>query len=193
MSPAHARLFFDVVRVTRSTERSTRVSSLNERELARLRVGRWVRAALLGAAALTFVAAVVRAQYRLRAEASAVHDAHFEAARVLDGNKDSEWLLPDQTPGWIDLYVIPPRKLRSIQIINAHMERYFDRASRDITIEIYSREKLVKSIDHSFAQYDAHPDWLTIDVGLDQKIQRVRLVVKSWFYRGGGIAEVRVR
>ena len=193
VSPEHARLFFDIVRMVRAVERRGRLYLMTDDDLVRVRARRAIRAALAISAIALFTFVAVRSRVRLRAEASALHDPKFEAARVLDGNKDSEWLLPDQTAGWLDVYVIPPRTVTRVQIVNAHMEPFRDRASRDVTIELYSNEQLVKSVDYTFAQYEARPDWVTIDVGVNEKVQRVRVVVKSWFFTGGGVAELRLR
>lgn len=193
VAPEHARLFFDVVAAMLAVERRVHLFLMTDGELATLRGRRRMRAAIACALVAAFLVAALRSQVRVRAEASAVYDAHYEPARVLDGNKDSEWLLPDQTGGWLDLYVIPPRKVTKVQLLNAHNDPFHDRGSHEITIELYSKEQLVKSIDYAFAGFEARPEWVSIDVGPVEKVQRVRIVVKSWFLAGGGIAEARLQ
>ncbi len=158
-------------------------------EVGRLRVGRFVGAAF-AIAVLVLVALALRTPPTLRATASASWDSRYDAAKAVDGSERTDWLLPDKVPGWIEVQLIPPRKIARVRLLNARNVGYDDRATREFHLEARLRGALVKSFDGSFSGHRAEPDWRSFE--LDAKIDAIRVDVRSWDRNGGGFGEITV-
>jgi hypothetical protein len=100
--------------------------------------------------------------------------------------------LPNATPGWVDVHYAPSRTVTKVNILNSHNIPYWDRATKDFTLELYSGSKLLKSVDGTFPNFDPEPKPQTIDVGRTPGVDRVRVVVKTWHLQGGGLGEISV-
>lgn len=164
---------------------------LDSREVVRRRIS---RVALAVASALIVISAVyffARTPRVLKATASAVYDARYDAPNAVDGNDGSDWLLPDRTAGWIEIAVIPARKVSRVKLLNARNVPYNDRATHEFRVQSFSNGSEVKSVAGQFETYSAEPSWRTVDVG-GAKIDRIRIEVKSWHLSGGGLSEVEV-
>jgi hypothetical protein len=150
---------------------------------------RWL---LLGSVAVVLVglaALLVRLNDRPPVEASAELRDEFSAARIVDGNPDTEWLLPDQTPGWIGVS-FAPRPLKTIRLLNGHNRTYNDRAVNDFRIEVYLGRKQVHTSKHSFGPgVNAKPDWVRLPVQV-AKADSIVVLVDSWHKNGGALAEL---
>lgn len=164
---------------------------LDAKQIVGLRVTRIasVVCALLVAAGL--VAFAARGSRTLRAKASASWDARFEAANAVDGNETTEWILPDRAAGWIELDVVPRRKIDRIKLMNVRNPPNADRATKEFHVDLLDGGKVVKSFDGQFDAYSATPSWQTLAVG-GVKGDRVRIEIRSWFLSGGGLAEIQV-
>jgi hypothetical protein len=150
---------------------------------------RWL---LLGSAAVVLVGLailLVRLNDRPPIEASAELRDEFSAARIVDGNRDTEWLLPDQAPGWIGVN-FAPRPLKAIRILNGHNRTYNDRAVNDFRIEVYLGRKRVHTSKHSFGPgVNPKPDWVRLPVQV-AKADSIVVLVDSWHKNGGSLAEL---
>jgi hypothetical protein len=188
---SHVAIFPRLMQASRDLLRALEPYAATEQDLARLRRKRMVTSLSIAGLGALFVALFIASQFRVRATCSAKYGASFEAPSVLDAHPDSEWLLPDQSPGWIDLHLSPSRSVSVVRIINAHNSTHNDRASKDVRIELYQRDRMIASIDGTFPAFTAVPDWVAFDVGRHEHVSRIRVVVKSWHGIGGGFGEIR--
>ncbi|GAC1578663.1 MAG: hypothetical protein NVS3B20_25930 [Polyangiales bacterium] len=111
---------------------------------------RRTRQALVAAALLFCMLALGRLGFpprTLTASASGAYADVYRPERAIDGNSETEWLLPDKTEGTLDLAVSPRGSIGSIRLLNARNSPHFDRATRDFRIEVYRKKSLVKTVD----------------------------------------------
>jgi hypothetical protein len=166
-------------------------SVLTAGEIAGHRVARsaWLLAALGALAGAAWYA--LRPGPDVVATASAVYagDPIFGPDRVLDGESATEWLLPDRTPGAIELTLRAPRRVTAVRLVNGHNREFNDRAIRDYEIELYAGQRLVKKLSGSFAQLVPAPAPVSIRADADG-VDRVRVVVKSFHREGAALAEI---
>ncbi len=188
--PAHAARFRALLARQEQLAEEHPELELDARQIGRLRLARVGGVLAVALAAIGVVAAIVRGPHLLRAKASATYDSHFEAANAVDGSDTTEWLLPDRTPGSIDVTVIPARKLKRVKLLNARNQPYADRATKEFHVDLLEGGKVVKSLDGQFDAYSAQPTWRTLDAGV--RADTVRVEIRSWFLNGGGLAEVQV-
>ena len=190
VAPAHVRAFPRLLVVVEHLARAVSKLTMTGPEVKHARRRRGAVTAGVVVASFVVVFLILRAQRRVRAEASAVYSAAFEPARVLDGNKDTEWLLPDGYPGWLDLRLAPRRPIKALRLVNAHNWHYKDRGTKEFNVELWSRGKLIKVIDGAFGEPGPESPWVTIDLATDVPLDRIRINVKSHYFAGGGLGEV---
>lgn len=151
-----------------------------------LRARGW-RVGALALAVLVCAVSVRRVLGAPRPLASATYNGDYPVSALVDGDDHREWLLPDGTGGWVDLYLSPHRDVSSLHLVNAKNAPYNDRGVRTMRVEVY--------FDDDLRQTHA----LTFDGGTAQDVvvgvpaDRIRLVVEAWTGLGGGLAEVEVR
>ncbi len=134
---------------------------------------------------------IVQRLGRPYAHASGVYSEAHLASDALDGLEASEWLLPDNTPGWIDVFT-KPRTLHGVRLLNAHNNSYLDRATKKVRITAYAEAGPVGSVEGAFAKLTQ--DHSLLDLPLEAKqVVRVRIEVLSYFATGGGFAEIELR
>jgi hypothetical protein len=148
----------------------------------------------LALAALLVVAAVfaLRVKNRPWVVASGTFSVNHPAAYAVDGSEGTEWLLPETTPGWIDLTFKSPRKVREVRLLNAHNQYNMDRASQNVRVTAYSEQGALASAEGAFAKLTDERSALDLKLNASG-VTRLRVEVLSFFSRGGGLAEVEVR
>lgn len=109
---------------------------------------------------------------------------------AVDGDRGTEWQTPDGRSGWLEIEFPSPRAIDTLHILNGHAGRRNDRALRFISIEIYSRGHLGRTLEHTFTRVLPRPEWLDLDVGIVD-VTRIRLVVHSFHQEGAALAEIR--
>ena len=191
VSPAHAALFLALVDMHDVLARATAPIGLDSSAISRQRRQRIAAtsAGVLGLVALLYF--VLRAPRVIRAEASAAYAERYAAKMAVDGRTDTEWLLPDNTAGWIDLSPSPVRTIKALKLLNVHNGPFNDRATKDYTIEAFANGQPVKAMDGTFATFSETPEWVRVPLDVP-KCDRIRVTVKSWHKGGGGIAEAAV-
>jgi hypothetical protein len=133
-----------------------------------------------------------RLWHRPRASTSAVFGSDFPAAYAVDGIEATEWLMPDNTPGWLDVTFSSPRSVHLVRLLNCHNRYYADRAAQRVRVTAFGDWGPLGSVEGAFAALKAERS--PLDLVLDaQKVTRLRVDVLSFFGRGGGLAEVEVR
>jgi hypothetical protein len=127
----------------------------------------------------------------MEAQASATYHEMFVPANAIDGFAISEWLLPDQTAGWLDVKLEKPRNIRAVKLTNGHNRNFHDRAIHDFRVEAYAGDRLITAKDGSFPPIDPHGTTTEIPLPADG-VTRVRVVVKTWYGLGAALAEVEL-
>ncbi|MEO7036681.1 MAG: hypothetical protein ABI548_22225 [Polyangiaceae bacterium] len=177
-------IWAEVERLTRFSERSFTPPQVRWRTR-----WRWAAAAVLaGLIALLFVE---RLRARPHAHASAEYSDDYAAVNTTDGLGATEWLLPSDTLGWLDITLPSARAVHRVRLFNAHNVFYLDRATRDVHVTAFSEKGPVASATGGFKQLD--PDQSILDLPLEANdVTRVRIEVLSYFKRGAGLADVEV-
>ncbi|AKF06025.1 hypothetical protein [Sandaracinus amylolyticus] len=193
VSAEHADLYQQIARARLDVERALAYAAMSARELGWTRVARIATAAVLGVALITALYFVVRTPHEVTADASATfaNSPTFGAGNAIDGDANSEWLLPDRSSGWVEARLSPPRHVARVTLRNAKNAPHFDRATREYRIELYSGGRVVEQIDGEFATYERDPQPVSHDFDADG-IDRVRFVSRSHHNLGGGLAEMTV-
>jgi hypothetical protein len=186
--PEHRRYFRIATRVAEGAlERLAPLTTPPSRVL----VSRWLRVgsivALLAAAAIT----IISLRRAVDVQASASFDLiTYEPHKAVDGNPSTEWLLPSNTGGWLEVS-FRARTVHTVRVLNAHNPPHNDRASRDFRIEGYRNGQVVHNSKHAFPTLDENPHWMEIAIP-NLRLDAVRVVVESFHKFGGGIAELAI-
>jgi hypothetical protein len=146
-------------------------------------------------AALVIVAVLIATSLVGRPSVTASSSFPYEphpASYALDGMAATEWLLPDGTPGWLQIDFSSPRRIRSVRLLNAHNRYFMDRASERVRVTAFSGQWPVATVEGRFDRINIERSQL--DLPLDaEKVSRLRVEILSFFRIGGGLAEVEVR
>ena len=116
-------------------------------------------------------------------------DPMFGPDRAVDDDTATEWLLPDNQPGALELRVKRPRRIERVRLVNGHNREFNDRATNAYEVEVYAGERLLKKVAGSFPQLLPAPLPVNIAIGVDGA-DRVRFVVKSHHRFGAALAEI---
>ncbi|MBZ0115745.1 MAG: hypothetical protein K8H88_02030, partial [Sandaracinaceae bacterium] len=195
VSPTHAELFQQLAAARRHADRVLAPAAMSASQLTWTRISRF---AVLGAAALIAILAfyfAVRTPDETTAIASAVYANHadYQPEMAIDGDPESEWLLPDHQTGWLEVRLSPPERVGTLRLRNTHNRQYNDRATKDYTVEIYSGGAVVRTIQGTWPRLVPNdPPWTEHQVGVDN-VERIRFVVRSSHNYGGGLAEIEWR
>lgn len=155
----------------------------------RIVLSRWLRLAGVVGAALAAAAVTmsVRNAVDVRASAS-FNQIQYDARKAVDKDPNTEWLLPTNTPGWIELG-FRPRTIKTVRLLNGNNAPHHDRAIRDFRIEGYLNKQLVGSSKHSFATLETNRQWRVLPVP-PMRVDALRIVVESHHKFGGALAEI---
>lgn len=123
--------------------------------------------------------------------ASTTFNATYPPEHAVDGLIATEWLLPDNTEGWIDLSFKSPRSVRSVTLSNCHNGGFQDRSSANVRVTAFSGDRVVATADGAFTKISGERADLNLRLHAND-VTRVRAEVLSHFGRGGGFAEVEV-
>jgi hypothetical protein len=147
-----------------------------------------------GGALGLFLAVLVvdRLWVRPNATASGVFSPEYPAAYAIDGIESTEWVLPDHTPGWLEIAYSSARRLRSVRIVNGHNSPYLDRASERVRVTAFADEGAVATVEGRFPRL--MPERSVLELPLDARhVTHLRVDVLSYFGSGGGLAEVEAK
>ena len=191
--PVHGELFDRITDTRVAVARALADATLVPRELTFRRIGR------VATIAVTSLVAVLGGYFALRTP-EGVHaraSAHFnempdfEPSRVLDGNTETSWLLPDRTAGWVEVTINPARPVTRVRLLNTHNTPYNDRATLQYRLTVFAGGSEARAIDGAF-EFSASPTWVTHDLGSIEGVDRVRFEARTWHQHGGGLAEIAI-
>jgi hypothetical protein len=149
-------------------------------------------AAVAAGAALVLMAVVAwRLWGRTFATASAAYSSHHAAANAVDGSEATEWLLPDDSLGWLQVNFPSPRSVHHVRLLNAHNVHYQDRGCERVRVTMYCQHRAVASAEGTFVGIVVERSPLDFDLSADC-VTYLRVEVLSYFKKGGGLAEVEV-
>jgi hypothetical protein len=174
-----------------------RLAAGRRRSIAQLRQAgyrgrrRTVTAVVVGSAVVIAVAFVLL-RNAPTAQASGCFSSDFPANQAIDGLRKTEWLLPQQSTGWLELSFARPRAVRSLVLRNAVNGHFRDRAARSIRAEAYSRTVLVATAKVQFPAIADEQEPLVVDLAA-RDVTHIRITVESFYGNGGGLAEVAVK
>jgi hypothetical protein len=115
----------------------------------------------------------------------------YKCEMAVDGVVATEWLLPDGKDGWLDMRVSPRRAIHLVRVLNGHNRTSNDRAIRGYRLEAYSGDRLLQTASGEFPGLLPAPT--PVDVPLVAKgVDRLRIVVTSWYGGGAALAEIKV-
>lgn len=126
------------------------------------------------------------------AQASATYSSDFPASQAIDGLSKTEWLLPQQQTGWLELTFARPRSVRAVRLRNAENTYFRDRATKAFKVEAYSGASVVATARGQFPPIEANAGPLTVSLSA-REVTHLRITVESFYGNGGGIAEVKVQ
>lgn len=177
-------------------ERARVESHRLRRELARSRYSRVRRNAWLAACGVALVIAGAlgfraweRRVYAFAAESYS--SAEYPASHAVDGQRATEWLLPDGKRGHIDLSLATRRPVHAVTIINSHNRAYMDRAIKTALVTVYDDNRQVDRAEVTFDKVETRPAPKRVALK-GAEGTRVRILIKDHHGIGGGIADVAV-
>lgn len=159
--------------------------------LRRARIRRAIALVVYGVVAVIGLVWWARRPPRLEAEASAAYSAQFAAAKAVDGDPKTEWLLPDRTTGAIDVRLVPGRSAHKLRVLDARNLPYADRSTENFQIELFDGDDSRGKIDGKFDAFRAEETWREFPLP-GVRIDRIHIEVKSWHQSGAGFAEIVV-
>jgi hypothetical protein len=110
-------------------------------------------------------------------------------ASALDGDRNTEWLLPTGTLGTLEIK-LKPQRVRHVRVRNASNGSYADRATHDFHIELWREGKLLLKAPGTFPRFETAPGWTAVATDARAKVDTLKFVVDSYHKSGGGLAEI---
>jgi len=121
--------------------------------------------------------------------ASSHYAGTFLPEMAIDGDAETDWLLPDHTTGYIDVHIHPARRIKRIWIVNCRNAPHNDRGSQSYNVEVYrATEKL--SVQNGAFEFVGVNELREIPI--NEHTDRIRINITSFFGAGGGLAEVKL-
>lgn len=186
---AHEDLLEDALAATLAIEVALGDATLSARAVKALKV---VRPALAVLAVLALLPLLLLLRPKpFTVAASIPSEPALSVDHVVDGDLLTEWALPDNTPGHVDINMSRPRNVKRLRILDAKSLSGVERGAKELQILVVANGKVEKTIDAGFEKASRELQWITIDVSTAD-VQRIRVVVKSWFGVGGGLSEIVV-
>ena len=130
------------------------------------------------------------------AEASATYlYGEFPASNLIDFKTEetmsyaSQWLLPDDTAGNVQLKLSYPFEISAIRILNTCNREYKDRATKRVLVRLFNDKQLLWQKE---ANVESYPEWTRIPVDCDQPGNNLNIEILDYEGLGGGLNEVRL-
>lgn len=185
LNPDFEWIWAEAERLSRFTVRHFTPPSVRRRTRRRATIA-------LGAAAVAVLLFMVRLWGRPRVMASSDYSPEYAVTYAVDGSYSTEWLLPNGSPGWLQIAFRSPRRVRSVRLTNAHNGQHLDRGAQQVRVTAFSDQGPVGSAEGRFDGVTSNRSQLDFSLGAD-RVTYLRVEVLSYFGLGGGFAEVEVR
>lgn len=173
-------------------ERLVRFSTKALRAPPEIRRRRFLATGALVLALLVTLFVSFRLWGRVRARASATYSPEWPASYAVDGLDATEWILPDKTLGWLDVYLPRPTDVKRVVVLNGHNRFYLDRATKGFKVTAFAGNHELASAEAEFPGIKDGRSAREVKLRADG-VTRLRIEILSYFGAGGTIAEVEVR
>ena len=189
LEASHGELFQKLVTARRHVDAALSPGAMPPREITLTQASRIGVAALVAALVAVGLYFALRTPTGYEATASARFGPDFPPRNVIDDDHASEWLLPDRSPGWVEVSLSPPERIETLKLLNGHNRHYNDRAVQEYTVEVYANGELARTIEATFGEFQPRPQFVEHALGIDD-VERVRVNVTSWHRTGAALAEI---
>ncbi|HEX5659054.1 MAG TPA: hypothetical protein VFX59_17790, partial [Polyangiales bacterium] len=190
----HVEHLESVLRLSRLVEANLEGLTRTHREQTRDRVARRSIGfgSILIAVALLWLGAVELARWPTVTASSTYNQmiAQVGPRNVVDHRPETEWLPVDGNPAWLELTYAHAREVQSVTLRNGHNLPYRDRASCRFHVELYLGHKRLARAEGKFDATSATPIPVAIHA---EAVDRVRVVIDSFYQVGAALAEVVVQ
>ncbi len=163
------------------------VSDKRSRLLTRLRRNAAAATVLVVAAGVGWRQSQV---VKLTPHASSSFGPQYAFTNATDGYIATNWLLPDGTPGWIEV-TFGRRRVSTLELVNVQTLTHYGTA--ETTVEFYSGARMLRSMDVSMRATVNTANVTQVAIPVREPIDRIRINVRTFHELGGGLSEVRVR
>jgi hypothetical protein len=115
----------------------------------------------------------------------------YAPVMAIDDDPQTEWLLPDQSPGWIELRPRTKRDLVGVRLLNAHNPPHNDRATKLVRVVATDANGKQAVGSFKFPEFRDAPMPQLVTLAAEDVVS-VRVEVLEWFRKGGGLAEIEL-
>ncbi|MEM9195819.1 MAG: hypothetical protein AAGF12_42025 [Myxococcota bacterium] len=182
------KLYRRVVRARRVLDQVAGPKSLSRPRLWGRRVLR-VGTVVVAVAAIAFY--FLRPLPPVAVSASAQFDQRYPPENLIDGSFEAlthEWLLPWQSPGWVELRFGGEKRLSVFRLKNACHPPHHSLGSKAIRVEFFQGSERIAIRTGQFGAPNITSPWLEF-VDVEAPVDRIRIHVDSFYGNGGGLAE----
>lgn len=127
---------------------------------------------------------------KLTPRASSTFGATYLPTNATDGYIATNWLLPDGTPGWLEV-AFDRRRVSSLELTNVQSLSHYGTA--ECTVEFYSGARMLRSMDVTMRATVNTANVTKVAIPVREPIDRIRINVRTFHDLGGGLSEVVVR
>jgi hypothetical protein len=189
--PSHEATFRALIDSLFAIEDTAGLGLASPRDIARVRVRRWVGLVAAGAAAIAFLAWYFHVPTFKAESASGQISPQYGADAAIDGDTMTFWGAPNGQPGWLDLTLTKARAVHVLRV-EAGNPITMHRQTKDAHIECFLADAVVKAVDVSFPEVTAAgPHWTDVAVNAP-KCDRIRISASTFYDMGAVIAEIQV-
>lgn len=172
-----------------------RAESLGRNMCAELPMHRrrcWPLLALGGGLVASSIVVFAALAARVVVASSADYSVDHAASQAVDRGSATEWLLPNNQAGWLDIALPRRRRVRGLVLRNGHNGEYLDRAVRRARVLVFDDDRQVDSAEVGFSKIEKEPAPVTAKLS-GKPATRVRLVILEHFGLGAAVEDVAVR
>lgn len=114
---------------------------------------------------------------------------HIDDFSVTEDTCTDFWLLPNNTPGYVDIEFTDRESVAKINVLNTRNSYYLDRGALEVNIILYNNGERVFSEPRTLATY---PHWNEIALKSPVIADTARIEILSSVGHGGGLNEVKI-
>ncbi len=130
------------------------------------------------------------------ATASATSNPNVCPDHVTDGSILEDildyWLLPDSTPGWVQVDLGNRYELCRVDWLNTHNDGYNDRATTEWHLAVSEDGVTFEDVAAGDEEFSTDPGWVEVTAVSGLVGRYVRIYVDDYYNRGGGLNEIKV-
>ncbi|MGE0786959.1 MAG: hypothetical protein AB7S26_14900 [Sandaracinaceae bacterium] len=191
VTDVHVALYRRLAAASTSILRALGAVAQTPQDLSRARAWRLGVAVLIALAIVIAGVVIYEPPSDVTAEASGTWSpTQGLAAFAIDGRPETEWMLPDRQPGWLEIRFASPRHIAALRMLNGHNPGYNDRAIRTAHVELFAGDRSVAQLDVDWPRVEPAPEWIERYVDVDG-VDRVRVEARTFHSMGTALAEIQ--